>query len=74
MTVFVHSAKGGARKLVVSDESALNGILFVLQTGALWKGLPQSLGYGGMTCWRRLRDLSAAGVRAVSPSHAHSLA
>lgn len=30
---FVPSAKGGARKLAVSDEAALNGILFVLQTG-----------------------------------------
>ncbi len=28
---FVPSAKGGARKLAVSDEAALNGILFVLQ-------------------------------------------
>ncbi len=60
---FVPSAKGGARKLAVSDEAALNGILFVLQTGIPWEDLPQSLGYGsGMTCWRRLRDWSAAGV------------
>nr|WP_180319648.1 IS5 family transposase [Delftia acidovorans] len=60
---FVPSAKGGARKLAVSDEAALNGILFVLQTGIPWEGLPQSLGYGsGMTCWRRLRDWNAAGV------------
>lgn len=60
---FVPSAKGGARKLAVSDEAALNGILFVLQTGIPWEDLPQSLGYGsGMTCWRRLRDWNAAGV------------
>lgn len=57
------SAKGGARKLAVGDEAALNGILFVLHTGIPWEDLPQSLGYGsGMTCWRRLRDWSAAGV------------
>ena len=57
------SAKGGARKLAVSDEAVLNGILFVLQTGILWEDLPQSLGYGsGMTCWRRLRDWNASGV------------
>src|SRR5256885_5497826 len=57
---FVPSAKGGARKLAVSDEAALNGILFVLQTGIPWEDLPQSLGYGsGMTCWRRLRDWNA---------------
>ena len=60
---FTPSAKGGARKLSVSDEAALNGILFVLHTGIPWEDLPQSLGYGsGMTCWRRLRDWSAAGV------------
>lgn len=60
---FVPSAKGGARKRTVSDEAALNGILFVLHTGIAWEDLPQSLGYGsGMTCWRRLRDWNAAGV------------
>ena len=60
---FTPSAKGGARKLAVSDEAALNGILFVLHTGIPWEDLPQSLGYGsGMTCWRRLRDWNAAGV------------
>ena len=60
---FTPSTKGGARKLAVSDEAALNGILFVLHTGIPWEDLPQSLGYGsGMTCWRRLRNWSAAGV------------
>ena len=56
-------AKGGARKLAVNDETALNGILFVLQTGIPWVDLPQSLGYGsGMTCWTHLRDWNAAGA------------
>lgn len=60
---FVPSAKGGARKRTVSDEAALNGILFVLHTGIAWEDLPQEFGYGrGMTCWRRLRDWNAAGV------------
>ena len=60
---FTPSVKGGARKLGVSDEAALNGILFVLHTGIPWADLPLALGYGsGMTCWRRLRDWSAAGV------------
>lgn len=60
---FTPSVKGGARKLTVSDEAALNGIVFVLQTGIPWEDLPLSLGYGsGMTCWRRLRDWSANGV------------
>jgi transposase len=45
------------------DRSCLNGILFVLATGIRWDRLPQQLGYGsGMTCWRRLRDWTVAGV------------
>nr|CUV48021.1 transposase [Ralstonia solanacearum] len=59
---FVPSAKGGRRRSV-DDRAALNGILFVLQTGIPWEDLPQELGFGsGMTCWRRLRDWQAAGV------------
>jgi transposase len=47
----------------LSDEPALNGILFVLRTGTPWEYLPQELGFGsGMTCWRRLREWHAAGV------------
>jgi transposase len=41
----------------------LNGILFVLVTGMRWDRLPPQLGYGsGVTCWRRLRDWTTAGV------------
>ena len=57
------SSKGGPRRRTVSDEAALHGFLFVLQTGIPWEDLPQSMGFGsGMTCWRRLRDWQAAGV------------
>ena len=60
---FVPSRKGGRRKRTISDEAALNGILYVLQTGIPWEDLPKALGYGsGMTCWRRLREWNAAGV------------
>lgn len=38
---FTPSSKGGARKLTVSDEAALNGIMFVLQTGIPWEDLPR---------------------------------
>lgn len=37
---FTLSAKEGARKLGVSDEAPLNGILFVLHTGIPWQNLP----------------------------------
>ncbi len=61
LPVFVASSKGGRPR--VSDEKALNGILFVLRTGIAWEEFPQELGFGsGMTCWRRLRDWQAAGV------------
>lgn len=61
LPVFVPSAKGGRPR--VSDEMALNGILFVLRTGIPWEELPQELGFGsGMTCWRRLRQWQETGV------------
>ena len=45
------------------DRLVLQGILFVLYTGIGWEDLPQELGFGsGMTCWRRLRDWTEAGV------------
>ena len=48
---FAPSNKGGPCKRTVSDAAALNGILFVLQTGIPWEDLPQSMGFGsGMTC------------------------
>jgi transposase len=47
----------------VEDRKALIGILFVLKTGIPWEDLPQEMGCGsGMTCWRRLRYWSKAGV------------
>ncbi|MGB5786948.1 MAG: IS5 family transposase [Stenotrophomonas geniculata] len=55
------SPKGGRPR--VSDQHALNGIVYVLRTGVPWEELPQELGYGsGMTCWWRLRDWQVAGV------------
>jgi transposase len=47
----------------VPDRQCLQGILFVLHTGIGWEDLPQELGFGsGMTCWRRLKRWSDAGV------------
>jgi transposase len=47
----------------VDDRAALAGIVFVLKTGIAWNQLPTSLvGCSGVTCWRRLRDWTEAGV------------
>jgi transposase len=45
------------------DREALQGILFVLQTGIAWRHLPLELGFGsGSTCYRRLDEWQQAGV------------
>ncbi len=47
----------------VDDCAALAGIVFVLKTGISWNQLPVGLvGCSGVTCWRRLRGCSEAGV------------
>jgi transposase len=47
----------------IDNRQALTGILFVLQSGIPWEMLPQELGCGcGMSCWRKLRDWTQAGV------------
>ena len=47
----------------VSDRDCLTGIVFVLKSGIPWRLVPSELGCGsGVTCWRRLRDWTRAGV------------
>ncbi len=47
----------------IEDRLCLQGILFVLHTGIGWEDLPVELGFGsGMTCWRRLRRWTDAGI------------
>jgi transposase len=47
----------------IPDRAALTGIVFVLKTGIPWEQLPQEMGCGsGMTCWRRLKEWTDAGV------------
>lgn len=61
LPVIQPSPKGGRPR--VSDEMALNGIVFVMRTGIPWEELPQELGFGsGMTCWRRMRQWQIDGV------------
>ena len=48
----------------VDDRVAMAGIVFVLKTGITWNELPAGvIGCSGVTCWRRLRDWTEAGVR-----------
>lgn len=50
-------------RLPVDDRAALAGIVFVLKTGISWRELPYEVaGCSGVTCWRRLRDWTEAGV------------
>lgn len=47
-------------------QAALAGIVFVLKTGITWRELPREVaGCSGVTCWRRLRDWTEAGVFAA---------
>jgi len=47
----------------IADRAALAGIVFVLKTGIAWNQLPTGVvGCSGITCWRRLRDWTEAGV------------
>ncbi len=53
------SARGGRPR--VGNREVVEGILWVLRTGARWRDLPD--GYpSGSTCWRRLRDWEAQGI------------
>lgn len=55
------SPRGGRKR--VSDRQCLIGILFVLRSGVPWELLPQEMGCGsGVTCWRRFREWTRAGV------------
>jgi transposase len=46
----------------IDDRAALEGILFVLDTGCRWRDLPEQLGCGsGHAAWRRLPERQAAG-------------
>lgn len=52
-------SKGGRPR--ADDRKTLEGILWILRTGAQWDELPGKYG-SPMTCWRRLRDWQKLGV------------
>lgn len=40
----------------------LEGILWVLRTGARWRDIPREIGVSGSVCWKRLRRWDEQGV------------
>jgi transposase len=54
-------ADGRGRPVVHSDRAVLNGILWVLRTGAAWADLPERFP-SGCTCFRRFSRWVRAGV------------
>ncbi len=47
----------------VEDRVALGGIISVLRTNVAWRDVPaEKVGCSGVTCWRRLREWTEAGV------------
>ncbi|MFJ2560646.1 MULTISPECIES: IS5 family transposase [unclassified Streptomyces] len=51
-------------QLPADDRAALRGIVYALRTGVTWADVPtEMIGCSGVTCWRRLRDWTGAGVR-----------
>ncbi|GHF41736.1 hypothetical protein GCM10010359_50520 [Streptomyces morookaense] len=47
----------------VDDRVALAGIMYIPRKGVTWADVPaERIGCSGVTCWRRLRDWTEAGV------------
>lgn len=59
------SPKGGRPR--VEDRECLEGLLWLLRTGAAWQKVPVDLP-SGSTCWRRLQEWAGEGV--LSELHA----
>src|SRR4051794_5275390 len=53
------SPKGGRPR--VPDRDCLEGILWLLRTGARWQDIPVDLP-SGSTCWRRLQEWAGDGL------------
>jgi transposase len=53
------SPKGGRPR--ADDRECLEGILWLLRTGARWQDIPLDLP-SGSTCWRRLQEWAGEGV------------
>src|SRR5205814_8482510 len=53
------SPKGGRPR--ADDRESLEGVLWLLRTGARWQDIPIDLP-SGSTCWRRLQEWAIEGV------------
>ena len=53
------SPKGGRPR--ANDRECLEGILWLLRTGARWQDIPVDLP-SGSTCWRRLQEWAGEGI------------
>jgi transposase len=53
------SPKGGRPR--ADDRQCLEGVLWLLRTGARWQDIPVDLP-SGSTCWRRLQEWALGGV------------
>ena len=45
-----------------ANRVVLEGILWVLKTGARWRDVPSDIGVSGSVCWKRLRRWDQQGV------------
>ena len=69
----VGRADGKGRPRIHDDRSVINGILWVLRTGASWADLPQCFP-SSSTCYRRFSSWVKAGVlRKILESLAHDM-
>ena len=62
LPTYTPSAQGGRPR--ADDRECLEGILWLLRTGARWCDIPVDLP-SGSTCWRRLREWAGEGVLAA---------
>ena len=44
------------------NRGVLEGILWVLKTGARWRDVPSDIGVSGSVCWKRLRRWDQQGI------------
>src|SRR5437667_10361798 len=62
LPTYTPSAKGGRPR--ADDRECLEGILWLLRSGARWCDIPVDLP-SGSTCWRRLREWAGEGTLAA---------